>query len=166
MRSIVYLLLIASIATFTSCKANKESSATATTEPKLEQQENPVPDNGELIATIDGKAWTAQGIEVGQLAKFLVIKTADTDGRSLTLTLPYDLAEQRYDIKDGGLATVTWAVSRAEGWNFKAPYSSGVDGNITVTELTDTQVLGTFKSMVSNSGREIEVSGTFMVDKK
>lgn len=162
MRNIISLLMVLMVLGSAACTSNKSTASNGL----KEQAPIPVPNNGEIKATIDGKTWESKDIEMSRLGDFLVIKGADSDGRAFIITLPYQLSEQVYDIKYGGQATLTWSVSREEGWNYKSPFSkSDTDGTVTVTEITESTVSGSYKATLSNSGREIEVSGTFKAGK-
>lgn len=161
MRYIITVLSVLVMLGFGACTSNKSTASNGL----KNQAPIPVPNNGEIQATIDGNTWESKDIEMSRLGDFLVIKGADSDARSFIITLPYQLSEQTYELKNGGQATITWSVSREEGWSFKSPYSKGIDGTVTVTEITESTVSGTYKASLSNSGREIEVSGTFKAGK-
>lgn len=159
MRHIAFLTLSLLLMVSTSCSTSKDTSSAKT------GTETTILSKGTIAATVDGKAWKAETTDIERLGKLMVIKGTDAEGRNLSFTLPFELETKTYDLVKDGEATVTWSVSRAEGWNFKAPYSKGKDGTITITANTESTIKGSFNATVSNSGREIVISGTFEVEK-
>lgn len=120
-----------------------------------------------MNAVIDGQTWQAGNVTLNPLGDLLIIKGTDDEGRVLSLNLPKVTGLQSFTIKNGGVAGITWSVSRKEGFTYTAPYQGYTDdGIITITQNSEGFLAGEFQSTISNGGRVLNISkGSFVVMK-
>ena len=118
-----------------------------------------------MSALINGNAWKTESVTLNPLGNLWVIKGADEEGRVLSLTLPRADGVLSLPVEKGGTTTITWSVSREEGFTYAAPYNGYDNSGIIVITLNEPGYLaGEFHSPVSNGGKVINIEkGQFSV---
>ncbi|MGB5982519.1 MAG: DUF6252 family protein [Nonlabens sp.] len=155
-----FLLFIAVTATIslTSCSSDDDSSGGGSQAGE-----------GELVARVNGSSF--QSISQGTVARltatggteFLQITAVNLNGEAMTLQLTRPTIEETsYDIDDANniSAVATYTIvdtSTFQSTSYVAPYmNSGDVGTITITELTATNVKGTFNFTAINQDDDTE----------
>lgn len=174
LKQIMLLVMVGSLLVFTSCSKSDDDGGSGGSAA-----------SGTVKATIGGKSFTSLKIATTATkttaggVEWLRIQGNDSDGNAIVLTInPYD-GVGTYNVSDASVFTTAFYTkidvdlnnpqnSKTENW--VAPYdSSGVIGEIKISEETDTTVKGTFsftgKSDVDGSLKEI-TNGSFNVEKQ
>lgn len=126
---------------------------------------------GKVTAKIDGQDFESFGSGAQSGGVFTVTPNSavlngiDLNGNAIVITiLTNNLQEQAYDMDDANAITVTGAYTRVDTNDpfnpdsYAAPYmNSGDVGTITITELTDTNVKGTFEFSPRNQADDTDI---------
>ena len=170
-KQIMLFVMIGSLLTFTSCSKSDDDGGAAG-----------VAGEGTIAATIGGIAFTS--LEIATTATltstptgdWLRIQGNDSDGNTIVLTVnPFD-GIGTYSVSDASVFTTAIYTkidvdinnpTNSTSTNWVAPYeNSGVVGEIKISEITDTKVVGTFSFTGKNDNgsdtKEI-ASGSFNV---
>jgi hypothetical protein len=139
------VLLLTATTVFTSCKSNSTSSNTD------------APASSSMTATINGSAWTSQGVKgfrhAGQLSNIQIegwtgLGTADFKQMVIGFT-PSINQPGTYPVSNDRSYQGNYTVTTYN--TMKGAYSDLIDGSVTVTTLTDKNIQGTFLFHASGS---------------
>jgi hypothetical protein len=105
------------------------------------------PASQELIATVNGTQWSANSVIINTAFSTLqIVGTNTSNASSIVLSIPSPAKKGDYDL--GGFANTKIGSVTIGGEAFTTPFSTNINdtptGKVTITDVTDTQVKGTF----------------------
>lgn len=173
-KQIMLFVMIGSLLTFTSCSKDDDGGGDGSVA------------SGTLTAKIDGQSY--QSMEISSSVTLanaggidnLVIIASNSDGNAFAITIFGYTGEGTYDITGNTIGAVTASytetdvnlsnptASTTEIW--QAPYDDTLVGSITISEETDSKVIGTFEFKCKNVGGDNSIkditTGAFNLNKQ
>jgi len=153
LKLLTVFVLIATIS-FVSCKKDEDDSG------------NPPTGNGTMSLKYGGTSWNATlDVQVVKSGNTIVVTGTDSNAKQSQVYISNITKAGTYDVTVGSGNTLRWTESTNPTDSFIANGTLGSDGKITVTELTDTKIVGTFSFIgFSTGGTRTITDGEFNVE--
>lgn len=173
LNQIMLFIMAVSLVTFTSCSTDDDGGSGGSAP------------SGTLTAKVDGTSY--QSMEISSSATLanngqnLIIIASNSDGNAFAFTiLGYEGADRTYQLGGGSniFNSASYTETNVDLSNpqnstteiWQAPYDDTLAGEISVSEETDTKIIGTFSFMCKNVGGDLSVKniteGTFNLNKQ